>query len=117
MEPHHPSFQPTVVTVHVLDVIGPYDWLAFSIVHHLMCQPLLMAETRIDLRFVTAKHGIRCNQRHEYRLDRSGIHLIQLEIGQMPRSVLHHHHRDVICPGATGTFLATAMTSRAGNLR
>jgi hypothetical protein len=112
METLHPLFQPMVIPVHVLDVIRTDHPFALAIVHYLMGYALLFAETGIHTRTIATQHCIRLHQRLQDRDDRLGIYLLQLKIRMVASTVLHHHHRDVIRPGSTGSPLATTMPWR-----
>ncbi|MBD5792343.1 hypothetical protein BH823_04450 [Aeromonas hydrophila] len=73
-----------------------------------------LAETRIHPGTIAAQDGIRGDKRLKHRLHSPGIQLFQLEVSQVASSVLHHHHRDVIRPCASGTAFAATMASQAG---
>ncbi|OCY01163.1 hypothetical protein A9X69_20155 [Aeromonas hydrophila] len=80
----------------------------------MVCYPLPLAETGIHPGTIAAQDGIRGDKRLKHCLHRPDIQLFQLKIGQVACSVLHHHHRDVIRPCASGTALTSTMAGRAG---
>ncbi len=114
VEPAHPLFQPLVVPVYMLDVRRTHDPFPLSVVHHLMRYSLPPTETCIHPRAIATEHRIRRNKRLEHSLDSLSIQSLQLKIRQMTRSVLHHHHRDVIRPGSSGSPLTSSPTGRTG---
>ncbi|AHX68152.1 hypothetical protein V429_04450 [Aeromonas hydrophila pc104A] len=92
-----------MVPVHMLDVICTHHPLSRSIAYHF-----------IHPGTIAAQDGIRGNKRLKHRLHRPGIQLFQLEVSQVACPVLHHHHRDVIRPCASGTAFTSTMAGRAG---
>ena len=58
MEPLHPLFQPPVVPVHMLDVVGANHALALTITHDLMGHSLRFAETGIHPGAIATQHRI-----------------------------------------------------------
>jgi len=63
MESLHPLFQPSVVPVHMLDVICAHDSFPYPVVHDLMRYPLSLAEAGIDPSAIAAEYRIRGYQR------------------------------------------------------
>ena len=115
MEPHHPLLQPPTVSIHMLNVIRTHHPLSRPVVYHLVRYPLPLAETCVHPSSIAAKHRIGamsgCNTSLTVRASSLSL---QLEVGQVACSVLHHHHRDVIRSCATGAAFATTATGRAG---
>ncbi|OCW47880.1 hypothetical protein A6763_20445 [Aeromonas caviae] len=58
MEPLHPLFQSTVISVYMLDVVRANHTLALTIAHDLMGHSLRFAETGIHPGAVATQHRI-----------------------------------------------------------
>ena len=112
MEAIHPLFQPTVIAVHMLNVIRAGHSLALTIAHYLMSHALHFTETGIHARAIATQHRIRRNKGLQDRDNCFGIHLYQLKICMVASTGLHHHHRDVIGPGSPGSPFTSSTPSQ-----